>query len=58
MIQYELIRLNAEKDAKSEERCDMQGDGLDINDSTYIRRYLCDYYTPYDIGEKSLYSGI
>ena len=58
MIQYELIRLNAEKDAKSEERCDMQGDGLDINDSTYIRRYLCDYYTPYDIGKKALYSGI
>ncbi len=58
MIQYELIRLNAEKDAKSEERCDMQGDGLDINDSTYIRRYLCDYHTPYDIGKKALYSGI
>ncbi len=58
LLQKDITGFNTYKDSKTEERCDIDENGLDIADSTLILRSLCDMEIPYSVGVKALYKGI
>lgn len=51
VVQRVLILVTKDEDGMIAMRADVNGDGLDAVDATFIQRYCVNVRTPYDIGE-------